>query len=321
MNRRKFLAASGSCAAHMMALSYVAPAFGRSLFAPRQEDKVVASEKWGRLEEVAKGVWAHVATPFETRDFTTVSNGGIIMGENRVLAIEAFMQPAGAKWLAEQAKKLTGRWPTDVVVTHYHGDHVNGHSGYVTEEESPRMWITEPTQAAAEKTFGGQGDNSPGEFENVELLNASEPNELDLGGRTVTIVPRAGHTSSDVSIEITDPKVIWTGDLYFNRMFPNYSDAIPSKLNEYAAMLSQMEEDVIIVPGHGPLADPETTKTYVDFLGYVQSEAEKAFKAGTSAEDAGKEFKLPKRLDEWMIWSPDNARRAFNAWFRSMKKE
>lgn len=316
MNRRNFLAASGSCAAHMLALSFVTPALGRRIFTPRQDDKVIATEKWGRLEEIAEGIWAHIATPFESQDFTTVSNGGIIMGKDRVLAIEAFMQPTGAKWMAEHAKKLTGRWPTDVVVTHFHGDHASGHAGYITEDHTPNIWLTESTQTAAEDSFAKIEENAPGKFNNVQTLSVDEPNQIDLGGRTVTIVPRKGHTGSDVSIEITDPKVIWTGDLFFNRMFPNYGDAFPEKLNEYAAELVNLEDDVIVVPGHGPLANSEAAKIYVDFLGYVQTEAEKAIQAGADLEAAAAEFKLPERLNDWMVWSPQNAQRAFAAWKR-----
>ena len=320
MNRRNFLAASGGCAAHLLSLSFISPALGRSIFLPQQEDKVVASEKWGRIEQVADGVWAHVATPFESRDFTTVSNGGIIMGKDRVLAIEAFMQPKGAKWLAEHAKKLTGRWPTDIVVTHFHGDHASGHGGYYSNEHSPTIWLTDSTRTNAEKSFATKAENAPPEFKNIKKLNVGEATEMDLGGRVVKIVPRQGHTQSDVSIEISDPKVIWTGDLYFNRMFPNYGDAIPGKLNDYAAELVKLEKDTVIVPGHGPLSDSDAAQRYVEFLGYVQSEAEKAIKSGKDLKVAAGEFKLPKEMEEWMIWSPDNANRAFNAWKRELSQ-
>jgi glyoxylase-like metal-dependent hydrolase (beta-lactamase superfamily II) len=46
------------------------------------------------------------------------------------LAIEGFNQPQGAEWLAGKARQLTGKWPTHVVLTHYHADHANGVAGY-----------------------------------------------------------------------------------------------------------------------------------------------------------------------------------------------
>lgn len=300
-----------------MALSFVTPALGREIFRPLQDDMVVAKEKWGRIEKVAEGVWAHIATPFESRDFTTVSNGGIIMGRDRVLAIEAFMKPAGAQWIAQQAKKLTGKWPTDVVVTHFHGDHASGHEGYFLDGHQPNLWLTESTQNAAQEAFAKIEEDAPGEFTNVITLPPDQPHVLDLGGRTVTLVPRSGHTNSDISIEISDPKVIWTGDLFFNRMFPNYGDALPKRLNTYAGELTRLEKDSVIVPGHGPLADSDAAKIYADFLSYVQAEAEKAIAAGNELDAAAAQFKLPERLKDWVIWSPDNAKRAFAAWKRA----
>ena len=318
MNRRHFLAASGGCAAHLLSLSFVSPAAGRRIFLPQQDVNVAATEKWGRIEKIADGVWAHIATPFESQDFTTVSNGGIIAGKDRVVAVEAFMKPEGAKWIAERAKELTGRWPTDVVVTHYHGDHASGHGGYFTDEHKPNMWLTESTRSKAEKSFSEKREDAPEKFANVKTLSANEPTTLDLGGRTVNIVPRQGHTQSDVSIEISDPKVIWTGDLFFNRMFPNYGDAIPGKLNEYADKLVKMEDDVVIVPGHGPLANSRAAERYVEFLSHVQEKAIAAIESGTDLKSAASEFKLPKSLENWIVWSPDNAKKAFVAWDREL---
>ena len=252
MHRRKFLKTSASCGAHVLGLAMFAPSLTRAAFAPQQDDNVVATEKWGRLERVHDGVWALISTPFgDEGDFTTVCNGGIIAGEKGVVAVESFMQTKGATWLAEQAKQLTGRWPTDVVSTHYHADHTAGHKGYFTEEHEPQIWLTEATRSAAEASFGERGmeDN---DSQNVSTIDAENGGTIDLGNREVRLVTRRGHTSSDVTIELVEPKVVWCGDLFFNRMFPNYGDAIPGKLNEYSASIIETS-DVTYVPGHGPM--------------------------------------------------------------------
>src|SRR5262245_6524165 len=120
-SRREFLAQSGSCAAHLALASLAMPPILRSRWASATVGRLVAQEKFARLEQIGPGVWALISTPLN-KDFTTVSNGGIIAGKNGVLAIEGFMQPAGAAWLSTKAKELTGRLPTHVVVTHYHSD-------------------------------------------------------------------------------------------------------------------------------------------------------------------------------------------------------
>lgn len=319
MHRRQFIQASGSCCAYIFGLAAFAPSLTRKVFAAQDDKNIVAKEKWGRLEKIEDGVWALISTPFDTRDFTTVCNGGIVAGEKGVLAIEAFMQDAGAKWLADQAEKLTGKRPTDVVCTHYHADHTAGHAGYATKDKRPNIWLTKTTQKAAEKSLAESGIESA-KFEQVKLLSEKNPTEIDLGNRKINIVPRSGHTASDVSIEVVDPKIIWSGDLFFNRMFPNYKDAIPKRLNDYVGELLKLD-GATIVPGHGPIADQTAVKSYQTFLSFVQSTAEEAFKAGKPAEEAAKDFKLPENLSEWVVWSPDVAENGYLSWYRQFEAD
>ena len=323
MNRRHFLTFAGSCCAHMMTLANSSPVHARKVFAPQDTEKIVAQEKFGRVEKVSDGIWSVISTPFESKDFTTVSNGGIIAGTERTIVVEAFMKDEGAKWISGLAKKLTGRAPTDVVCTHYHADHTGGHGGFVSdkageriEDSSPAIWLTKSTHEAAVESLEKRNGNA--KFTNFKELSAEQPTEIDLGGRVVKIVPRIGHTASDVTIEVVDPKIVFTGDLFFNRMFPNYSDAVPSRLNKYVAEMIATK-DTIFVPGHGPVADMAALESYQEFLSFVKDRATAAFKKGDPAEEAGKSFKLPDSLSEWLVWNDQVAINGYKAWYRELK--
>lgn len=300
----------------MLALATVSPAALKRVFQSARQEKIEVTEPWGRLEKVADGVWALISTPFDKRDFTTVCNGGIIAGKNRVLAVESFMQPKGATWLAEQAKRLTGKWPTDVVSTHFHADHSAGHKGYFVKEHKPSFWLTDTTQKAAEASFS-EREMPNNEFQNVQSIDENKGATIDLGGKTVRLVPRSGHTQSDITVEVVDPKIVWCGDLFFNRMFPNYGDATPSRLNEYVNQILD-SSDVTYIPGHGPVADQKALQSYKDFLAFVEDSASTAFKKGVELEVAAKEFALPQKLSNWFVWSPDNAQKAYKAWYREL---
>ncbi|MCP4659025.1 MAG: MBL fold metallo-hydrolase, partial [bacterium] len=239
----------------VMLLSALAALPARRLFA---EEKI-AAKPWGRPEQIGEGIWAVVSTPLAEDDWTTLCNGGLVAGKERTLAVDAYARPAGAAWVGGLARELAGRWPTDVVITHYHGDHVNGLAGFLSPEKPrPRVWITAATlelvrQADAESE--AEPDPTRTEMlEQVTILAADEPTELDLGGRKVKIHPRSGHTASDVTVEIDDPSVVFFGDLVWNRMFPNYRDATPTLLSQ-SVRAAVRKRPTVNVPGHGPLAD------------------------------------------------------------------
>ena len=81
VTRRDFLTRSGSCAAHLALAASFMPRLARARWAaPRPGAVVVAREPFGNLEKVSDGVWALISTPLN-RDSTTVSNGGIVVGD------------------------------------------------------------------------------------------------------------------------------------------------------------------------------------------------------------------------------------------------
>ncbi|HUX35161.1 MAG TPA: MBL fold metallo-hydrolase, partial [Gemmatimonadaceae bacterium] len=284
LTRREFLVTSGSCAAHLALFAAVGPRALRELWATQPRGPVVATEPFGRLERVADGVWALVSTPLNG-DRTTLSNGGIIAGKQAVLAIEGFNTPAGAQWLAGQARTLTGRWPTHVVVTHYHSDHSNGVAGYRADGHRPEIRATQITTDEVIARNLPADDARTAALRGAVRLSPADEATLDLGGRTVRVLPHLGHTDSDVALAVDDLGLVFTGDLFWNAMFPNYVDAIPSKLSASVRALRQRHARVY-VPGHGAVGTPADLARYAAMIDDVEGAARRAHAAGTSAADA-----------------------------------
>ena len=84
-SRREFLALAGSVGVQLALMSAgTRPSWGV------ESPKIVAQEAWARIEQLTEGVWAVVSTPLANNDWTTLSNGGIIAGSDRVVAVEAY---------------------------------------------------------------------------------------------------------------------------------------------------------------------------------------------------------------------------------------
>lgn len=311
------------CVAHIVLNAACAPRGMRARWtAPRQP--TVITTPFARLDTIARDTWALISTPLGG-DRTTFANGGIIAGRNGVVVVEGFYRTAGAEWLAQQARALTGRWPTHVVVTHYHVDHASGLPGFAPEgQRPPRVYATEVTRSAA---LGG-GAVAPARtdalvraYADVVIVAARGGTRIDLGDRIVTIESTRGHTASDLIIRDEAAGVTFSGDLVWNGMFPNYVDALPSELAANAARLAAPLRErpaSVLVPGHGGVADAAAMARYQGLLESIERAARAGHAAGRTAMDTATSFSVPASLGEWMA-SRTSIERAMTAWWRELR--
>lgn len=279
---------------------------------------------WGRLEPVADGAWALVSTPLSDHEDArrTLCNGGIIAGEEGLMLVEGFMSTEGAAWLADQARHRTGMEPTHIVLTHFHVDHTSGTAGYLRGGNSPQVMATATTRRLlAEREAELAADERDARLlvlPDTLVPDGAEPVEVDLGGRLVRLVVRSGHTPSDMVIELDDASVIWTGDLVWNGMFPNYMDALPEQLSASVRELRD-QEAALYVSGHGELADRSDLDRCIDLLDHIEDAARRAKDRGFTAEEAASEFEVPSSLGEWPMLSESYPEKAMSAWFQQME--
>lgn len=312
VSRRRFI---GSCARHIAAVAAWAPAVRALAWAQDPLGRVLAREPFGYLEQVTDGCWALVSTPLKGERLT-LCNGGIIAGRSGVLAIEGFFDPKGAAWLSVRARELTGKPLTHVVVTHFHADHTNGIAGYLSEGTAPSLRSTAATRDLVLQKNQPADPLRTAVLQKAVLLSPTETTSLDLGGRTVRLVPRNGHTPSDVTIELLDPPVVFCGDLVWNAMFPNYVDAMPLDLRRAVGRLLGSDSSTTYVPGHGAVARRADVDRYISVLDEVERAARRAHERGLTAPDAAAKFTLPSSLGEWALFNPVFFERAFVAWYR-----
>jgi glyoxylase-like metal-dependent hydrolase (beta-lactamase superfamily II) len=327
VNRRGFLGASIGCGAYLAMALAAAPVMARRAFAQEPKGEALMTTPFARVEKLADGVWAVVSVT-NNGDYTTVSNGGIVAGRDGVLCIEGFNTPAGGRWINQLAKELTGRWPDYVVLTHLHGDHSNGLEGYLRQDGGPKIISTATTRelmAERAATVAGERDGMGLVNANIKtvlpdaLMPAREERlTIDLGGRSVTLRQRMGHTPSDLTVHVDSPRVVFTGDLVFNGLFPFYGDAIPSRWIE--ALGDLLDDDrTTYVPGHGSIASREELKPYMELMRHTADAAKRAVENGVPASEAWERYEVPESLGEWGKFRPDVYRFAFEAWEKELR--
>jgi glyoxylase-like metal-dependent hydrolase (beta-lactamase superfamily II) len=241
----------------------------------------------------------------------TFSNGGLVAGRDGVLAVEGFASEEGAGWLAGEARRLTGRWPSHVVLTHCHGDHSAGLGGYGARGARVEILGTAVTRDLLRQ-------RRPEAVLPTTIVPALGPTELDLGGRRVRIDPREGHTPSDLTIEVLDPRVVWCGDLVWNGLFPNFMDAMPSRQTAHVRRLLA-EPATLWVPGHGSAARAADLRAFLTLLESIEDGARRTIARGVPAAEGVRDWRPPGKLGEWVRFSDDYYEVAFRAWEKELR--
>ena len=270
---------------------------------------MVAESEFARIEKLGEGVWAVVSTPLKngTTHFETTANGGIVLGSNGLLHVEGYMSDEGAAWVAEHSERLTGKRPTHLVVTHFHADHCHGLPGAVSSSQFVYATPTTKMLMAA-----GEQPLLPG-----QMLNEEANGLIDLGGVTVRLTPRKGHTARDVTIEVEEQQVMFCGDLVWNEMFPNFVDAVPShQVRHCEEILGRA--GVRYVPGHGAIGDAAALANYLGLLQDLETAGRRAVEQGLTPLEATAIYKIPQELGEFLQFGGDYVERAFVAWDREL---
>ena len=333
LNRRSFLSGAATFAT-LAACS--GPDSGQSAQAQANAPfgEIVDDQSFASLQKIGENIWAVVSKPLNpdgSFNPETVCNGGLVAGADRVVAIDAFLQPAGAAWLAGQAETLLGRPVTDVIVTHFHADHSGGLAGFQRGADGPEIIATDTTRKLIYERYAGPArpiDGTPFSAPAVRpvlptriMTDESTPAQIDLGGgRTLTLDPKKGHTPSDLAIHVDDAPVIFAGDLVWAGIFHNYVDAIPSHLTKSAKDLLK-DPAKTIVTGHGHLAKAGDLGDYISLLELVEEKARGAHAAGKTPEDGAKDFTVPESLGKWILFNPGYYQTAFEAWRRELDGE
>ena len=137
---------------------------------------------------------------------------------------------------------------------------------------------------------------SPFSFEDVPLAVPTRTFEqrLDLrvGDRTVSLVEVGpAHTAGDAIVHLPDEGVVFTGDILFHGGHPIvWAGPVSNWIAACDRILSL--EPVVVVPGHGPLADPMAVADLKSYFEHLTVEARQRFDAGMSAVEAARDIDL-----------------------------
>jgi len=259
LTRRHFLA-QASCfgAFYAFARTVPLPSLAGSLLQdPRVAQSPVVDAGFASVRKIGDGLYATVSDP--SKGFTTICNGGFLVGKDGVLLLEGFGTAAGAAFQMDTLHKVAQVPVVGALDTHYHFDHSMGNAFYGAN--GIQLWghvaVTErivqsygSMQGADRATFlaryekrvqdakseiakrHAQGDldaitnifnmanKTPLTLPNRPLDPAKLPLSVDLGHFPTVVESYPGHSGTDIIVRVPDQKVVYAGDLLFNGNYP-----------------------------------------------------------------------------------------------------
>lgn len=146
---------------------------------------------------------------------------------------------------------------------------------------------------------------SPLTLPNRLLDPATLPLNVDLGHFPVVIEAYPGHSGTDLIIRVPEQKVVYAGDLIFSRSYPATFDE-KATISGWCATLktfASWDKDTIFVPGHGPVCGQEGVQVLRDVFDDLSEQADKMYKAGVPAAEAGEQYVVPEKFKGLAVFS------------------
>lgn len=337
LSRRNFLMqASYLGAGCALARSMALPAMAASLAQdPRIAATPVVDAGFASVRKIGEGLYATISDT--SKGLSTMCNGGFLFGKDGALLVEGFVTPAGAKFQMETLQKVAQVPAAGALDTHYHFDHSLGNSFYgangiqlwghaavgkrITESYAPLQSAEKAAVLAPleKRVHDAQSDiakdhaqkyldtvtnvfdlvkRSALTLPNRPLDPAKLPLNVDLGHFPIVIETYPGHSGTDIIVRAPEQKVVYAGDLLFNKAYPACFDEQATMAGWRATLktFASWEKDTIFVPGHGALCGQEGVQLLRDIFDDLAEQAEKMHKAGVSASEAADLYVIPEKF-------------------------
>jgi 2-keto-4-pentenoate hydratase/2-oxohepta-3-ene-1,7-dioic acid hydratase in catechol pathway/glyoxylase-like metal-dependent hydrolase (beta-lactamase superfamily II) len=255
------------------------------------------------LHEVADKVWAWTL-PDGGYGW---SNAGLVAGDGASLLVDTLFDLALTREMFAAMQAITERAPiTDALITHSNGDHTHGNQLLdasvriiAAKETAEEIAHGMPPELLAMTQTGDLGPVATRyarerfghfDFSGIDVRNADVTFDYDLtidvGGRRVDLRNLGpAHTAADSVVHVPDAGVLFGGDLLFIGCTPIvWAGPISNWIAACDAMIAL--DAPIVVPGHGPVTDPDGIRAVRGYLAHVEEQAEAAYRKGLSWAEA-----------------------------------
>ena len=221
--------------------------------------------------------------------------GGNILvstGVDGVLLVDDQMPELKYKIL-RSLRKIGGKSVDYIVNTHWHFDHAEGNLVFgpdgakiVAHENSRKMMLNPKPINLSFIVYPQQ----PYPLNAVPQITYQDSMKLHLNGDQIELYHFGhAHTTGDTAVYLRNSNVLHMGDV-FNMTGPPFIDAgnggsIDGIIRFCEEILKVVNDETVVVPGHGPISTTEDIQTYIDMLIVVRDRIQAQILEGKSLQE------------------------------------
>ncbi len=222
------------------------------------------------------------------------ASGGVYIGDNGVLVIDAKMDNNSVSTTIEEIKKITDKPIKYLVNTHSDGDHVNGNQYF------PQTVTIIAHENCRQEFFHPSGDGTPSNWSKPELIpfvpsiTFSDKMDIYLGSKRVELwYFGVGHTTGDAVVYFPEEKTAFLGDQIFSgrpQLIHSYKGG---NSFEHVKTLTKMLETLDAekyCSGHSEIMDRSAIEKHIDEMKVRQDKVMSLVRNNKSLEEVLKEF-------------------------------
>jgi len=224
-------------------------------------------------------------------------NIGASVGDDGIVIVDDEFLPLADK-IEAALKGITDKPVKFVLNTHWHGDHTGGNPHF--GEKAP---IIAQDNVRKRLESGGKsrfGTTPPAPKAALPVITFDSDVSVHLNGEDIRAIhfPN-GHTDGDSVIFFPKANVVHMGDDFFNGgMFPfidlDSGGSVQGMIAGDEKVLSEVPDDVKIIPGHGPLGTKDDLRKFIAMLKETSAAVQAGIKQGKNLDQLKKEKVLAK---------------------------
>ena len=222
--------------------------------------------------------------------FGSGGNIGLAVGEDYAYLIDDQFAPLSEKIMAA-VREITDKPIKFLVNTHWHGDHVGGNENFAVTGTTIVAHDAVRQRMSTVQDRGNGRIVQPSPLKALPEITYTDKLTIHLDSmRTMHVMHvNPSHTDGDSYIYFPESNVIHMGDNFSNGGYPyidlNSGGDIDGLVKNHTMVLSMLDDETRIIPGHGAVTDKARLTAYADMIRTIRDRVRNAKNTGKTLDE------------------------------------